>query len=80
MFRATPEITELMDVEDNMIVLFDIDRITVKNKGLTYVKDLVIGDIVTLFDGQEKCEFKITGLETLEDTASVKIELVQIFD
>lgn len=80
MFRATPEITELMDVEDNMIVLFDIDRITVKDKGLTYVKDLVIGDIVTLFDGQERCEFKITGLETLEDTASVKIELAQIFE
>lgn len=81
MFRATPEQTELMEVDDdNMIVLSDIDRIEVKDKGLTYVKDLVIGDIVTMSDGQETCEFKISGLEVLEDSACCKIELEQIFN
>lgn len=81
MFRATPEITELMEVDDdNMIVLSDIDRIEVKGKGLTYVKDLVVGDVVTMSDGQETCEFKIADLELIEESACYKIELEQIFN
>ena len=81
MFRATPEITELMEVDDdNMIVLSDIDRIEVKGKGLTYVKDLVVGDVVTMSDGQETCEFKIADLELIEESACYKIELEQLFE
>lgn len=80
MFRATPEITELMEVDDdNMIVLSDIDRIEVKGKGLTYVKDLVVGDIVIMSDGQETCEFKIADLEFIEESACYKIGLEQLF-
>lgn len=80
MFRATPEQTEKIDIDqDGAVVLFAIDRIEVKDKGLIYAQDIKEGDVVTLTNGPEMCDFRISHITLLEDTNSVKLELNQIF-
>lgn len=80
MFRATPSLTEKEDVDDNIIILKEIDKIEIKDKGLTYVKDVTVGDIVTLYNGQETCDFKIVDSQFIEDTLSYKLEFEQVFE
>ena len=73
MFRATPELTESMDITDNTIEISEIDRIEVKNKGLIYVKDIELGDIVTLHDRSASQDFKIQQKEFNESALSYRL-------
>ena len=78
MFRATPELTESMDITDNTIEISEIDRIEVKNKGLIYVKDIELGDIVTLHNGSASNDFKIQQQEFNESALSYKLTFSEV--
>lgn len=72
--------TEKMEVQENMIILSEIDKIEVKGKGLIYVKDVTVGDIVIMTDGAEQCEFRIISTEFIEDRLAYRLEFEQIFN
>ena len=78
MFRATPELTESMDIIDNTIEISEIDRIEVKNKGSIYAKDAEIDDIVTLHNGPTHQDFKIAQKEFNETALTYKFTFKQI--
>ena len=80
MFRATPALSEKIEVDDNIITLREIDSINTKQHGWIYVKDASVGDTVTLSEGAETCDFKIVHLDFIEDILSYRIELEQLYE
>lgn len=75
MFRATPEITEQLQVkeDDTNTVQFKLSRYDTisTNEGPTKVKDLTEGSIVILKEGANNIEFVVSHIEFVLGEANI---------